>query len=64
MFSRASKVLIVGTKDPRQFTKLGMQACNEFDDAWKTATEIVGNNPVTVVAPSYWSRRIFKFNVN
>ena len=64
MLSRAGAVIMAGTRNPGAFRKLGMQPAQSFEDAWKRAETIVGPDPVTVVAPTYWSRRIFKFAVN
>ena len=40
-----------------------MHPVKSFRDAWARAESIAGPNPVTVVAPTYWSKRIFKFAV-
>ena len=54
---------MAGVRNPGAFRKLGMHPVRSFEDAWRRAESIVGPNPVTVVAPTYWSRRIFKFAV-
>ena len=54
---------MAGTRNPGAFRKLGMHPARSFEAAWKRAGTIVGPNPVTVVAPTYWSKRIFKFAV-
>ena len=61
---RASSVIMAGTGNPGAFRKLGITPAKDFDDAWKIATNITGDNPVTVVAPTFWSRRQFKFDVS
>ena len=63
ILSRASKVIIAGTENPTVFKKIGFTPATDFEKAWKMATQLTGTEPVTVVAPTYWSRRIFKFNV-
>ena len=35
----------------------------DFDAAWKAARRYVGDNPTTVVAPTFWSRPRIKFSV-
>ena len=64
VLSRAGAVVMAGTRNPGAFRKLGMHPARSFEDAWKRAETIVGPNPVTVVAPTYWSKRIFKFAVS
>ena len=59
---RAAAVIMAGTKNPGAFRQLGITPAKDFDHAWKTATKIVGDEPVTVVAPTFWSKRQFKFN--
>jgi hypothetical protein len=61
--SRASAVIMAGTTNPGAFRALGMTPARDFDAAWAMATRNVGPDPVTVVAPSFWSRRLFKFDV-
>ena len=61
---RASAVIMAGTSNPGAFRQLGMTVAKDFDRAWKIATRIVGNDPVTVVAPTFWTRRQFKFQVS
>ena len=56
-------MIIAGTQNPTAFRKIGIEPMTDFDDAWRLATGLVGEVPVTVVAPTYWSRRIFKFDV-
>ena len=63
VLSRASAVIMAGTRNPGAFRKLGMHPARSFADAWKRAVSITGPDPVTVVAPTYWSRRLFKFAV-
>ena len=63
MLSRAANVILAGTENPGIFRKLGITPARDFAHAWRRATRIVGPNPVTIVAPTYWSRRTFKFNV-
>ena len=63
ILSRAARVIIAGTQNPTAFRKIGIEPMTDFDDAWRLATGLVGEVPVTVVAPTYWSRRIFKFDV-
>ncbi len=60
---RAASVILAGTTNPGAFRKLGITPARDFDHAWQLATKIVGSSPSTVVAPSYWSRRLFKFDV-
>jgi len=63
MLSRASQVILAGTQNPGLFRRLGISPARDFEQAWQHATRIVGPEPVTVVAPTYWSRRPFKFRV-
>ena len=63
VLSRAGAVIMTGTRNPGAFRTLGMHPARSFEAAWKRARTIVGPNPVTVVAPTYWSKRIFKFAV-
>jgi hypothetical protein len=60
---RASRVIMVGTANPRAFRDLGITPVRDFDAAWTLATGLVGRHPVTVVAPTFYSRRLFKFEV-
>lgn len=64
MLSRASQVILAGTENPGLFRRLGITPARDFADAWQRATRVVGSEPVTVVAPTYWSRRPFKFRVS
>ena len=61
---RAAAVIMAGTRNPGAFRQLGMTVAKDFDQAWKIAARIVGNNPTTVVAPTFWTRRQFKFQVS
>ena len=61
--SRAEKVIVCGSSAQDQFRKIGIQCVDDFDDALMQARGVVRKNPTIVVAPSYWSRRTFKFNV-
>ncbi len=63
MLSRAADVILAGTQNPGVFRRLGITPSRNFADAWARAVRIVGKDPVTIVAPTYWSRRPFKFNV-
>ena len=63
VLSRAGAVFMAGTQNPGAFRKIGMHPVKSFRDAWARAESIAGPNPVTVVAPTYWSKRIFKFAV-
>ena len=60
---RAGAVIMAGTSNPEAFRSLGIVPAENFDEAWKLATKLVGKDPVTVVAPTYWSRPSFKFDV-
>ncbi|MFY0613171.1 MAG: DUF2088 domain-containing protein [Hyphomicrobiaceae bacterium] len=64
MLTRASKVILAGTEAPGLFRRLGITPARDFAHAWEHATRVVGPDPVTVVAPTYWSRRPFKFRVS
>jgi len=61
--SRAGAVIMAGTRNPGAFRALGITPAADFNQAWKIAERIVGPDPVTVVAPTFWSRRSFKFDV-
>ncbi len=61
VLSRAGAVFMAGVRHPGAFRKLGLHPVKSFADAWARAEAIAGPDPVTVVAPTYWSRRIFKF---
>lgn len=63
LLSRAGAVILAGTRNPGAFRQLGITPASDFDHAWKIANRIVGRDPVTVVAPSFWSHRPFKFDV-
>ncbi|MGI9384635.1 MAG: lactate racemase domain-containing protein [Methyloligellaceae bacterium] len=63
MLTRAANVILAGTSNPGVFRQLGVVPARDFEEAWARATRIVGADPVTIVAPTYWSRRPFKFNV-
>ena len=63
VLSRASAVILAGTANPGVFRSLGITPARDFDSAMAMATRITGPAPVTVVAPTYWSRRPFKFDV-
>ncbi len=60
---RASAVIMAGTRNPGAFRKLGITPAKDFDQAWRLATKITGQSPSTVVAPTFWTRRQFKFSV-
>lgn len=59
----AGRVIMAGTTNPGAFRALGITPARDFSDAWNMGSKIVGRNPVTVVAPSFWSKRVFKFDV-
>jgi hypothetical protein len=63
VFKRASAVIMAGTSNPGAFRAIGITPAQDFDQAWALARRNVGANPTTVVVPSYWSQRIFKFDV-
>jgi nickel-dependent lactate racemase len=60
---RAGAVIMAGTRNPGAFRRLGLQTAPDFDAAWKAARRYVGDNPVTVVAPTFWTRPRIKFSV-
>ena len=64
LLSRASAVVLAGTRNPAVFRKLGVHPARDFQQAWEIATRNIGGDPVTVVAPTFWSRRPFKFEVH
>jgi lactate racemase len=61
--SHASKVIMAGTTNPGAFHTLDITPATTFEHAWSMAARVVGKDPVTVVAPSFWSRRVFKIDV-
>ena len=61
---RAGALIMAGTPNPDAYRRLGFQAASGFDEAWKMARGHVGENPVTVVAPTFWTRPRIKFGVN
>jgi hypothetical protein len=61
--ARAGAVIMAGTRNPGAFRALGITPAADFNQAWKIAARLVGPDPVTVVAPTFWSRRSFKFDV-
>jgi hypothetical protein len=63
MLSRAAQVILAGTENPGAFRRLGITPARDFAHAWERARRCVGPAPTTVVAPTYWSRRPFKFRV-
>ena len=60
---RAGAVIMTGSRNPGAFRALGITPAADFAEAWRLATRIVGPDPVTVVAPTFWSRRSLKFDV-
>lgn len=60
---RAGAVIMAGTSAPGAFRALGLIPAPDFGEAWRIAARYVGRDPTTVVAPSYWSRRLLKFDV-
>ncbi len=60
---RAGAVIMAGTSNPGAYRSLGITPTTDFDSAWKIAERHVGKNPVTVVAPTFWSRPRLKFLV-
>ncbi len=60
---QASAVLMARTSNPGAFRKLGITPARDFEHAWQIATKIAGDSPTTVVAPTFWTRRQFKFSV-
>jgi len=64
VLSRASAVILAGAQNPGAFRKLGITPTRDFSDAWSLALRNVGSDPVTVVAPTFWSKRLFKFDVH
>ncbi len=63
VFKRASAVIMAGTTNPGAFRALGIAPARDFAHAWEMAIRNVGPKPVTVVVPSFWSKRLFKFDV-
>ncbi len=63
VLSRAAQMIIAGARNPTPFLKIGIQPTSSFEAAWQRAKGLVSENPVTVVAPTFWSRRMFKFDV-
>ncbi len=63
MLERSSKVILAGTKNPGIFRKLNIEPTKTFDDAFDIAKRIRGDNLTTIVAPTFWSKRPFKFRV-
>ena len=63
VLSRAAQVIIAGARNSLPFQKIGIQPTGSFESAWQIAKGLVSEDPVTVVAPTFWSRRMFKFNV-
>lgn len=61
--ARASAVIVAGTTNPAAFRSLGIKPTRNFDEAWQVATKIVGRDPVTLVLPTFWSRRLLKLDV-
>ncbi|WP_099867971.1 lactate racemase domain-containing protein [Pararhizobium haloflavum] len=60
---RAGAVVMAGTTNPGAFRSLGITPTTDFESAWKIAERHCGKNPVTVVAPTFWSRPRIKFIV-
>ena len=60
---RAAAVIMAGTPNPEAYRRLGFQAAGGFDEAWQMARAHVGPDPVTVVAPTFWTRPRIKFGV-
>ena len=60
---RASAVIMAGSRNPGAFRALGVTPAADFAEAWRLAARIVGPDPVTVVAPTFWSRKSLKFDV-
>jgi len=60
---RAGAVIMAGSRNPGAFRALGITPAADCAEAWRLATRIVGPDPVTVVAPNFWSRRSLKFDV-
>ena len=60
---RAGAVIMAGSRNPGAFRALGITPAADFDEAWRLATRITGPDPVTVVAPTFWSRKALKFDV-
>lgn len=63
LLSRAGAVVLAGTRNPGAFRKLGITPARDFQHAWQIARRTVGQRPRTVIAPTFWSRRLFKFDV-
>ncbi|HSJ97730.1 MAG TPA: hypothetical protein VLC53_11690, partial [Myxococcota bacterium] len=61
--ARAGAVIMAGTSNPGAFRALGLQTAPDFGSAWARATRLVGTDPVTVVAPTFWTRPRIKFAV-
>lgn len=61
--TRASRVIMAGTSNPGAFRDVGLTPTANFADAWKIATRLVGPDPITVVAPTFYSKPKFKFDV-
>lgn len=60
---RAGAVFMAGTENPGAYRSLGLVPTPDFATAWKLAAKYVGPDPVTVVAPSFFSRPRIKFGV-
>lgn len=61
--NRAGAVYMAGTTNPGAYRSLGLVPAPDFAAAWKLAAKHVGPRPVTVVAPSFFSRPRIKFAV-
>lgn len=61
---RAAAVIMAGTTNPGAYRGLGLATAPDFAAAWKMAAKHVGPNPLTVVAPTFFSRPRIKFGVN
>jgi nickel-dependent lactate racemase len=59
---RAGAVIVAGTPNPGAFRELGLATAPDFPAAWKRALSYTGPDPVTLVAPTFWTRPRIKFS--
>lgn len=53
--NHASKVIMAGEVNPGAVRKVGAVPARNFDQAWKMAKQVVGENPQVVILPNYWT---------
>jgi len=64
ILNHAGKIIFAGVEDPAPVRRLGCTPTRDFKEAWRLATQIVGNDPETLVLPDWHTGINFRMRVN